>query len=124
VGEWVSGWVCECVVHIGKREPRYQRVSDENDENCRDGSGAALEAQAGNASSSPTRDSPPQKELPAPPTSPKQLPPDSKGGPPSKAAAAAPSVDTLARVVASVTLNLRMHEGAPIASAQVSLKVA
>ena len=29
-----------------------------------------------------------------------------------------------ARVVASVTLNLRMHEGAPIASAQVSLKVA
>ena len=96
-------------------------------------------------SESPSRDSPPQKELPVPPSSasasasspPKKAPPKSPktaqeggtaagggGGGGGGAGASCAEVESLAQVVANVTLNLRMHEGTPVASAQVSLRVA
>jgi len=89
-------------------------------------------------SSTASRDSPPEKAPPPIPTSPDKKSPQKakstqkspekgkKGGAGVAAAAqgSASSVDALARVVASVSLNLRFENGRAIASAQVGLKVA
>lgn len=75
---------------------------------------------------SPSRETPPDKPLPAAPKSPDKSPNKSskKMQTSGKGAVVEDAVEALVQVVANVTLSLRIQDGRPIASAQVGLKVA